>query len=243
MAIINFRGSMPVLNNATRITLAVPSLIPEGKEKWKVLWLLGEEGCSSDRYVRSSSIEALCEKYNIAVVMPEGLHSDYENMKRGLMWYDYLTDSLPAFIRETFPVSDLREDNYVFGFGMGGLGSLRHALRSPSSACVFGSCRSDFEIFSDDEDHRSSDFVHKMQTIYGDDYLSDEIKDQSNPYRLASSCAEKPQLFLYGSGSSHKKMASHLTALGYAPHVVTEEQNSGYDAPLKAFLDYISDRI
>ena len=136
MAVINYRGVFPALNNSTRITIALPDINPEEGAKWPVLWLLGEEGMSSNYYVRKCDIESLCRKYDIAIVMPEGLHSDYENMVRGLRWYDFVHQL--HVVAENFVVDDvsLGEHHTVFlhGVGIHGLlyslcgGSGRYAL-------------------------------------------------------------------------------------------------------------------
>ena len=91
MAMIQFRGSVPPLNNAKRVTIAMPDLLPADGRLWRVLWLLGDEGEMSDALSRKLDTEALSRRTGCAVVMPEGLHSDYENMQRGLRWYDYIT--------------------------------------------------------------------------------------------------------------------------------------------------------
>ena len=239
MAIIEFRGILPSLNNSTRVTIAVPSVIPEGTDKWKVLWLLGEEGRSSDHYVRYSSIEALCEEWNMAVVMPEGLHSDYENMVRGLNWFDYIAESLPRFVYDNFPVSDKKEDNYVLGFGMGGLGAIRLALRKPDNAAAFGSCRADLDVFSQDSAHDSPDFIRKMQTIYGDDFRSDEILDRSDPYRLISHADRIPPMMIIGSGNSFLKIKSVLSGKAKRIVYLNSDRISGYDEALTSFHDMI----
>lgn len=235
MAIIDFRGSLPCLNNSTRVTIAIPSLTPQNTDRWKVLWLLGEEGRFSDHYVRCCSIEALSEKWNMAVVMPEGLHSDYENMVRGLNWFDYISEGLPQFIYGNFPVSDLREDNYVFGFGMGGLGAIRLALRKPQHAAAFGACEADLDVFAKDEAHNSPEFIRKMQTIYGDDFRTEMILDCSDPYRLASRASEVPPMMLIGSGNSFLKMKSALSGRSRGTVYLNSGSISGYDEALEAF--------
>ena len=237
MAIIDFRGSIPLLNNSTRVTIAIPSLVPEKTDKWKVLWLLGEEGRSSDHYVRFSSIEKLSEEWNIAVVMPEGLHSDYENMVRGLRWFDYISDSLPRFIYDNFPVSDTKEDNFVFGFGMGGLGALRLAFRVPEFAAAYGAFGADLDVFAQDAEHSTAAYIRKLQTIYGDDFLSEDILNSSDLYRLASQAQVIPPLMVISSGYSFLKLKSVLSSKARGSVFINSENTIGYDDALKAFHD------
>lgn len=210
MAVINFRGNLPPLNNTTRFTMVAPDILPEDGRKWRVLWLLGDDGRFSDDMLRRIDAEALSVRMNAAIVMPEGLHSDYENMVRGLPWYDYVTKGLPEYIRSIFPVSDRRDDNFVFGAGMGGLGAFRMALRDPQSACAFGCCGADLDVFSDDESHKSPDFVHRMQTIYGDDFRNDEIKRTSDPLTMAENAETVPAMLICG-GSAAARIAGVLS--------------------------------
>lgn len=202
MAVIDFRGHLSPLNITTRFTMVTPDLLPEEGTKWRALWLLGDDGRFSDDMLRRFDIEALSAAINAAVIMPEGLHSDYENMARGLPWYDYVTKGLPEYIRSIFPVSGRRRDNFVFGYGMGGLGAFRVAMRDPDFAYAFGCCGADFDVFSDDEAHSGPAFVHRMQTIYGDDYRTKDILKSSDPFTLAENAAEVPWMLISGGSSA-----------------------------------------
>lgn len=238
MALMNYRGVFPALNNSTRITVALPDVNPKEGEKWPVLWLLGEEGMTSDRYVRKFDVESLSWKYGIAIVMPEGLHSDYENMVRGLRWYDFISGALPKFFCENFPVSDRKEDNYVFGFGMGGLGAFRLALRKPDMAEAFGCCGADFDVFTDDEKHRTPEFIHRMETIYGDDYLSDSVLDASDPYRMLRNAELAPKLMIFGDDPASERMRDLLAKKPEGACVPHETDLSDYEAVLDSFLAF-----
>lgn len=211
MAVINFRGNLPPLNNTTRFTMVTPNILPEDGRKWRVLWLLGDDGRFSDDMLRRIDAEALSVRINAAVVMTEGLHSDYENMVRGLPWYDYVTKGLPEYIRGIFPVSDSRGDNFVFGVGMGGLGALRIALRDPQFACAFGCCGAqDLDLFADDEAHSDPAFIHRMQTIYGNEFRTEEIKKNSDPLTMAENAVTVPPMLICG-GSDAAKIAGVLS--------------------------------
>ena len=238
MAIVNYRGVFPVLNNSTRITMALPEVDPVGCEKWRVLWLLGEEGMTSDRYVRKFDVEAISRKFNIAIVMPEGLHSDYENMVRGLRWYDFVSDALPKYFYENFPISDRKEDNFVFGFGMGGLGAFRLALRNPDMAEVFGCCMTNFDVFVKDRAHRTPEHIQKLKTIYGDDYRSESVLDASDPYRMIKSAERMGKLMVFGEDPAAEKireMQAKRPEGAYVPHSLELFE---YDTVLNYFLDF-----
>ena len=211
MAVIHARINNPPLNNSTRFTMVMPDLLPEDGRKWRVLWFLGREGRLSDDILRRIDAEALAERINAAVIMPEGLHSDYENMLRGLPWYDYVSKGLPEYIRSIFPVSSRREDNFVFGCGMGGLGAFRIAMRDPGFAAAYGCCCADFDVFADDEAHNDPVYIHKLETIYGDDFRSEDVLEKSDPFRLAEKAEEVPEMLIAG-GPSSARIAQILSA-------------------------------
>ena len=236
MAIINYRGVFPALNNSTRITIALPDINPKNGEKWPVLWLLGEEGMSSDQYVRKCDIESICRKYNIAVVMPEGLHSDYENMVRGLRWYDFVSDALPKYVYDIFPISDKKEDNYMFGFGMGGLGAFRLALRVPDMAVAFGCSNVDFDVFSRDEMHSTAEYIHKMETIYGDDYFADSVVINSDPYHMIYFAERIPRIAVIGNDESSEKIRVYISEKSDKANLTVIPKCSEYYAVIDAFL-------
>lgn len=238
MALINYRGVFPVLNNSTRITITLPDINPEDGTKWPVLWLLGEEGMSSDYYVRKCDIESLSRRYNIVIVMPEGLHSDYENMLRGLKWFDYVSDALPKFFYDNFPISDRKEDNYVFGFGMGGLGAFRLALRLPDMDDAFGCCGTDFDVFVDDEFHSAEGYVHKMKTIYGDDYFSEPVLETSDPYRMVEKAEYIPRLIVYGDDEATVRIQKMLAKQPTGTFLANELDLGDYSAVLDSFLTF-----
>ncbi len=225
MAMIQFRGSVPPLNNATRVTIAMPDLLPADGRLWRVLWLLGDEGEMSDALSRKLDTEALSRRTGCAVVMPEGLHSDYENMQRGLRWYDYITAGLPRYLRDMLPLSAAREDNFLFGIGMGGLGACRIAMRDPGFAVAYGCFGADFDVLSGDEKHSSPEFLHRMRTIYGDDLESGELLGRADPYRLAAAASDIPRMLIAG-GSSAGKIAELLGRSGDVSYVYSPDGSS-----------------
>lgn len=238
MAVINYRGNLPPLNNSTRFTMVMPDLLPEEGKLWRVLWLLNDDGRLSDDLMRRIDVEEISRRTGLVIVMPEGLHSDYENMQRGLRWYDYITQGLPAYIRENFPVSDRREDNFVFGFGMGALGAYRMALRDPRLAAAYGCCGGDMDVLSDDEQHSTPEFVHRMETIYGDGYHRKEIYDLSCPRSLAENAEVIPPMLIAGSGSA-EEIAGILRNKGGDVTFLKTEDVSPKGPALEAFLKMI----
>jgi putative tributyrin esterase len=110
--------------------------------KYPVLWLLHGGGSNRREWLLGTDILELSTRYGIAVVMPDAQISSYVDMVYGPKWFTYLTQSLPQFVYEHFPVSDDRGDNFIAGASMGGYGALKFALSCPmhyAAAAVMGS--------------------------------------------------------------------------------------------------------
>ena len=121
------------------ISTAMNVLIPlefsneeqQSSKRFPVLWLLhGGSGFYGD-WLRFSEIEKYSNKYGIAVVMPDAQNSSYTDMAFGPKWLTYFIEELPKYIYSHFPISDRREDNFVSGMSMGGLGTINIGLACP----------------------------------------------------------------------------------------------------------------
>jgi len=90
-------------------------------------------GLSDDHtmWVRRASIERYAAEQNLAVVMPAVGRSFYQDMASGQRYWTYLSEELPAIMRQFFPLSEKRADNFTAGLSMGGYGALRLALAHP----------------------------------------------------------------------------------------------------------------
>ena len=107
----------------------------------KVVWLLHGMGDDYTGWLRFTNLERYALARGIAVVCPS-VHSQsfYSNMVKGMAYYDYIADELPAFMKETFPQFSLkREDNYIAGLSMGAYGALKFGLSRPEQYCKVGS--------------------------------------------------------------------------------------------------------
>lgn len=131
MASLSCHFNSAALDLKTQIEILIPDDIKED-EKLKVLYLLhGYYGNQTD-WIRQSSIERYISKYRVVVVMPAVNNSYYTNMVYGLKYFTYVTEDLPKFIENTFPVSKHRDDHYICGLSMGGYGALKIAFTYPT---------------------------------------------------------------------------------------------------------------
>jgi putative tributyrin esterase len=118
--------------------------------KYPVLWLLHGGSDDQTAWQRHTSIERYVEGLGIAVVMPAAHMSLYSNMACGGRYFDYIAEELPQIVREFFPISERREDNYIAGLSMGGYGAMKVGLSKPENFCSIG-CFSAGNMALDDE--------------------------------------------------------------------------------------------
>ena len=105
-------------------------------EPFKTLYLLhGIFGNYTD-WVTRSRLQQLAEDREVAVVMPSGDNSFYNDHADGSKYGEFIARELVEFTRRTFNLSPRREDTFIGGLSMGGYGAIVNALRNPG---VFGS--------------------------------------------------------------------------------------------------------
>ena len=121
--------------------ISVDVILPQGEvpeHGHRTLWLL--HGMSDDEtmWQRQTSIERYAQAHNLAVVMPAVQLSCYADMAHGYPFYTFVSEELPRVMREFFPLSSRREDNYVAGLSMGGEGACKIGLSKPENYAVIG---------------------------------------------------------------------------------------------------------
>ena len=127
--LVKFNFLSQALMEQTNVTMILPSwtLFDSGKgkaesyvpgTKFQVLYLLhGGTGDDSD-YIHFSNILRYAEEHKIAVVMPSGHNSSYENEPEHVQpwphrYWDFVFDELPRVCATMFPISTKREDTFV----------------------------------------------------------------------------------------------------------------------------------
>ena len=142
MALLTFNFESVYLGGNTQINVIMPNIgrkdDPEifysNGRKYPVLWLLhGGMGDYSD-WVRKSNIELYACEHDLIVVMPSAFNSSYanwENYGRRYCMYDFILKELMPMIYHWFPASDKKENNFIAGMSMGGVGTLKFVLNNP----------------------------------------------------------------------------------------------------------------
>ena len=109
------------------------------KKELKVIWILHGMGDDSNAWIRKSNIELLARKYDVAIFMPSCERECYTDSKRGIKMFSYITNELPIVMKNYFPISNRREDNFVIGNSMGGYGALKCGLMFPEKYAAVAS--------------------------------------------------------------------------------------------------------
>lgn len=104
---------------------------PKPGEKLAVLYLLHGFSADESDWQRFSRIESYAQTRHIAVVMPDGYNSFYEDSPFGAAYATYVSEELPSIVESIFPISGKRENKFIAGLSMGGGGTLKMALRHP----------------------------------------------------------------------------------------------------------------
>lgn len=162
-----------------------------------VLYLL--HGLSDDHsgWMRRTSIERYCEKYNLAVVMPNVNRSVYADMKYGLDYYTYVSKEIPDFVTTNFPISSKREDSYIAGLSMGGYGAFMIALRNPHMFSAAASLSGALDLSCNLDDISDSDFELMTKSIFGskEEFLDSDYNLIGLMEKLQNRKNELPRLF------------------------------------------------
>jgi len=172
MANIHIDFFSKVLGKLTNMNVILPDSTDVPENGWKTVVLLhGWSGDYTD-WVRQTSIERYATARNIAVVMPDGGFSFYNNMVHGLDYMDFLTKELPEVCSAYFRCSTRREDNFIGGLSMGGCGAVSVGLTHPELyAGIICLSASNFPVEAFPGQYEKSPWptwLKSMIAIYGD---------------------------------------------------------------------------
>ena len=231
----------------TRMHVLLPQRLAAGKAK--TLYLL--HGMSDDEgtWMRRTSIERYAEEKGLAVVMPDGGLGWYTDMYRGLAWFRFISEELPALCRRFFPIlSDKREDTYIGGNSMGGYGALKCALRAPQTFSKVISLSGALDAADTAVNNTVPATRRYWEDVFGP---AEDVSGSENDLFAAATALTDPALrpriymwcgtedFLYGQNT---RMRDHLRALGYD---LTYEESPGdhqwqyWDKKIAGALDWL----
>lgn len=163
------------------------------RPKYKTLYLLHGYSDDHSAWMRWSSIEKYVEGLNLAVVMPAANVSFYTDMARGRNYFQYISEEVPAVVRDMFSLSSAREDNFVAGLSMGGYGAFKLALTLPDRYVAAASLSGALDVTENIKGHGLHDpkvWKPEMQSVFGD--LGKLAGSKHDLFALAKKTSKSP---------------------------------------------------
>ena len=141
------------------------------RKKLRTLYLLHGHSDDHSAWQRWTSIERYAEGLNLAVVMPAVHLSFYNDMAHGGNYWQFISEEVPAVVRDLFPLSSDRKDNYLAGLSMGGYGAFKLALTHPQRYTAAASLSGALDIravVNPRNDRNNKIWLEEMRTVFGD---------------------------------------------------------------------------
>lgn len=170
------------------------------RRKLRTLYLLHGRSEDHAAWLRKSSIERYVEGLNLAVVMPAVHRSFCVDMAHGGNYWQFMSEEVPAIVRELFPLSSHRKDNFVAGLSMGGYCAFKLALTHPDRYAAAASLSGGLDLTETvraDNPRNDERRLAEFRTVFGD--LSKVPGSEHDLFRLAREVAGgpvKPRLYL-----------------------------------------------
>jgi putative tributyrin esterase len=164
------------------------------RKKLRTLYLLHGHSDDHTAWQRWTSIERYVEGLNLAVVMPAVHLSFYNDIAHGGNYWQFISEEVPALVRDIFPLSSKREDNFVAGLSMGGYGAFKMALTHPerfaAAASLSGAVDIAEVVSEQKQDPMNKAWLEEMRTVFGD--LSKVPGSKNDLFTLAKRVSKSP---------------------------------------------------
>jgi len=141
------------LKRNIRCTMVIPAETPsdaflEG-QRYKTLYLLHPGHGRGEDWLDYSFIEQYAEANKVALVMPNLQNSACRDLADGDRFLHLVTEELPSFLAQVFPLARKRENRWILGAGIGGFGALHAAFTHGEvfSRCAVISGMTDLSAF------------------------------------------------------------------------------------------------
>ena len=191
---VNFFSEALTLRSTMYVLLPQHSLTAKkSKRKYRTLYLLHGHSDDHTAWMRWSSIEKHVEGLNLAVVMPAVNLSFYTDMVHGGKYWTFISEEVPAVVRDMFHLSDKRKDNFVAGLSMGGYGAFKLALTYPeryAAAASLSGALDVREVVKVHDDPLNKIWLEEMRNVFGD--LSKVPDSKHDLFALAKKVAKSP---------------------------------------------------
>lgn len=169
------------------------------RSKYRTLYLLHGYSDDHSAWQRWTSVERYVAGLNLAVVMPNVHLSFYTDMTRGGKYWHFISEEVPAVVRDIFPLSSARRDNFAAGLSMGGYGAFKLALTNPDRYAAAASLSGAVDIRAivrSGGNRGNKTWLAEMRTVFGD--LSKVPGSKHDLIALARGVAKgrtKPKLY------------------------------------------------
>lgn len=183
------------LNMYTTVNITLPDSVLSGAQDLPCVYLLHGLADDADAWLNFTGALRYAQKRGIALVMPDGGLSCYENMVHGEKYADYIAHELPAHMRACFPLSKAREKTFIAGCSMGGFGAMKIGFAHPHAYCAVGCLSSAHMEYRPKSPH----VQHVIECVYGSgidqcDRLTEQnlaaAFDAALPMRLFHVCGD-----------------------------------------------------
>lgn len=240
------------LNRAVDITVVLPSVTcPEAMglpgqapathtlpAKFPVVYLLHGYANNHAQWTGYTNVELYAEERRIAIVNISAENKAYSRVG-GDDFRRFVSEELPEFVCNYFPISDKPEESYIAGLSMGGYGAFLHGLTHPERFRAIGGFSAGVDI---NPTSLAADPLGKPakpdpeQDLH---VLAKRIADADTSFpRIYTACGMDDFLF-----EANKSFAAELESLGAD---VTWKEVPGFghewrfwDQQVEQFLDWL----
>ena len=142
MALVSVHYRSDQLKKTVEILLTVPDCNGEFQKplsEYPVVYLLHGLSEDASSWIRKSNVERYALERGLVLVMPSVDRSMYCDGVLGQNYFTYLTRELPGYLEKVFGLSRKREQNFLMGFSLCGVGAARASLTYPERYAAWGS--------------------------------------------------------------------------------------------------------
>lgn len=141
MAVMTLDFYSRELKMSTLLTLVVPDSVRIGDQpvsQRKCLTMLHGLSDDATACLRLSKIELYAMETGVVVVMPSVGRSMYCDGVNGQNYFSHVANEIPEYLELIMGLSRKKENNYLAGISMGGMGAARIALTYPERFTAVG---------------------------------------------------------------------------------------------------------
>ncbi len=122
-----------VLERMVKAIVFIPEDAQEENACYPTLYLLHDQGGGAEDWSLNSNAERYAQENKIALVMPAGENSGFENVPQGDLFGQYMAEELPVLMEAVLPLRKSSEYRFVGGCGTGNAGAHKLMESYPGS--------------------------------------------------------------------------------------------------------------